>query len=189
MTYSLGQAWLCAASSRSPRGAGVCRRIHPGDGRPGRSRPRGGGSRPADGCPTRSAVVVLRAGAAGPLGVAAGERRVAARDGGVAAAAQRARRGAASRPRGGLRADLGDARAQSHCRFAPPFLHFIPDLRRDAVHLGIFLKRHRDRTLGADGGRWRGRALAGGAVPAARAEGDDDAFSTADGLYGTALLR
>ena len=45
------------------------------------------------------------------------------------------------------------ARARSHCRFARPLIHFIPDLRTYSVPL--FLKRHCDRTLrqalGADG--------------------------------------
>jgi hypothetical protein len=39
------------------------------------------------------------------------------------------------------------ARARSHCRFVPPFIHFIPNSLSYSVPL--YLKRQCDRTLGA----------------------------------------
>ena len=47
---------------------------------------------------------------------------------------------------GGVIATAGSARARSHCRFAPPLIHFIPDLLTYSVP--PFLKRQCDRTLG-----------------------------------------
>ena len=41
----------------------------------------------------------------------------------------------------------GGARARSHCHFVPPLIRFIPGLLTYSVPL--FLKRQRDRTLGA----------------------------------------
>ena len=40
----------------------------------------------------------------------------------------------------------GGLRARSHCCFAPPLIHFIPDSRTSSVPL--FLKRQCDQTLG-----------------------------------------
>jgi hypothetical protein len=53
----------------------------------------------------------------------------------------------------------GAARARSHCRVAPPLIHFIPDSLTYSVPLS--LKRQSDRTLGAATHRPR-RRLRGG---------------------------
>ena len=44
----------------------------------------------------------------------------------------------------------GDTRARSHCRFAPPLIHFTPEVLTYSVPL--FLKRQCDRTLGEGAG-------------------------------------
>ena len=61
-------------------------------------------------------------------------------------------------------------RARSHCRFAPPLIHFIPDSLTYSVPL--FLKRQCDRTLGGGlAGAGRGGAAAGGGSGARAAAG------------------
>ena len=91
-------------------------------------------------------------------------RRRASRPAAALAAghAERGRRG--RRPRSAVRAGPqlgalsgGQTRARSHCRFAPPLVHFIPASLTCSV--SRFLKRQCDRTLGQTCG-----ALAAGAA-------------------------
>ena len=46
-----------------------------------------------------------------------------------------------------IRVPLGEDRARSHCRFALPPIHFIPDSLTYSV---LFPLKRRDRTLGKD---------------------------------------
>ena len=58
----------------------------------------------------------------------------------------------------------GAGRLRSHCRFALPFIHFIPDALRDSAV--VCVKRQCDRTLG--GGRRGGGARAGAGLTGRR---------------------